>query len=136
MDLLQDLEGRAGVVLGLLTGNFPETGAIKLRACGIDPDRFSLQVWGDQSPHVPPCRTHLPAVGMSRYRETHGEIECGRVTVIGDTPHDVACALANGCRSLGVATGSFSSEELRRAGADHVVSDLSATQEIAAWLLG
>jgi phosphoglycolate phosphatase len=135
VDLLDELDGSPAAVLGLLTGNFPDTGAIKLRASGIDPARFAIQVWGDQSPHVPPCRTHLPAIGIERYRSVHGEIQHARVTVIGDTPHDVACALANGCRSLGVATGSYSVDDLRRAGADHVVQDLSATREVLRWLV-
>ena len=84
---------------------------------------------------MPPCRTHLPAVGMARYRERHGEIECERVTIIGDTPHDVACAKAHGCRCLGVATGSFSHDDLSRAGADLVLADLSGTKEVVGWLL-
>jgi phosphoglycolate phosphatase len=136
MSLLEALEATEGIILGLLTGNYPDTGALKLRACGIDPERFAIQVWGDQSPHVPPCRTHLPAVGMERYRERHGQIEGSRVVVIGDTPHDIACALANGCRSLGVATGSYSEDDLRSAGADLVVPDLSRTVDVVRWLVG
>lgn len=133
--LLNALEERGDAVLGLLTGNYQDTGEIKLRACGIDPKRFTIQVWGDHSPHIPPCRTHLPPIGMERYRAAHGPLESDRVTIIGDTPHDVACAKAHGCRSLGVATGSFSFEDLQQAGASHVVSDLSQTAPIVEWLL-
>lgn len=135
--LLEDLRGREGVTLGLLTGNFPETGTIKLRACGIEPAWFEIAVWADDSPHDPPEREHLPAVGLTRYKEKMGrEIGPSRVTIVGDTPYDVACALANGCRCLGVATGHYSEDQLRRSGAHHVVQDLSNTGAVVRWLMG
>ena len=136
MDLLRALGRLEGVTLGLLTGNFAETGAMKLRACGIDPDLFAIGVWGGDSPHRPPCRDHLPAVGLERYHRLTGRaIEPGLATIIGDTPHDIACARANGCRSLGVATGQFSTRQLMEAGADHAVADLSDTAGILRWLV-
>jgi phosphoglycolate phosphatase len=135
MPLLERLEAQAGVVLGLLTGNFPDTGAIKLRACGIEPTRFAIHVWGDCTQVHPPCRTHLPAIGIERYRVRFGEIGPEHVTIIGDTPHDIACARANGCRSLGVATGMHSVEQLRDAGADQTACDLSDTAAVLTWLL-
>jgi phosphoglycolate phosphatase len=133
LDLLAALRTRDDVTLGLLTGNFAETGSIKLRACGIDPDWFPIRVWGDESPHSPPARTHLPPIGLSRYEERHRRRPPGAV-IIGDTPHDVACAKAHGLRCLGVGTGQFSPDALRRAGADRAESDLSDTQSILAWL--
>jgi phosphoglycolate phosphatase len=133
--LLDALRGRSGIVLGLLTGNFADTGQIKLRACGVDPEQFSVRVWGDESPHAHPSRDHLPAIGIARYRAVHGPIEARRVTIIGDTPHDVACARAHGCRSLGVGTGKHSPEVLLRAGADHALKDLSMTDEVLNWLI-
>jgi phosphoglycolate phosphatase len=137
MDLLEALRGRDDVALGLLTGNYPETGSMKLRACGIDPEWFPVRVWGDDSPHEPPSRDHLPGVGLERYREARGyELDGSRAVVIGDTPHDVACAKAHGCRSLGVATGSFGVEALREAGANLALRDLSDTQRTVRWLLG
>jgi phosphoglycolate phosphatase-like HAD superfamily hydrolase len=135
LELLDALESAATRTLGLLTGNFPETGAIKLRASGIDPNRFPIQVWGCDSPHVPPARTHLPEVGMRRYRETFRlPIEPADVTIVGDTPHDIAAARAHHCRSLGVATGHFTIDALRDAGADLAVRDLRDTAGILQWL--
>ena len=52
--------------------------------------------------------------------------------VIGDTPLDVGCAAHVGARSLAVATGSHSVEELRAAGADVVLQDLSDTDAVLA----
>lgn len=127
---------RAGTLtLGLLTGNFEETGCHKLRVCGIDPEQFVIRVWGDESPHDPPAREHLPGVALERYRHRHGRaVAPERVTIVGDTPHDVSCAKAHGCRSLGVATGQFSVAELRRAGADEAVETLADTAGVLQWL--
>lgn len=136
MDLLSALEIERGIVLGLLTGNFPDTGQIKLRACGIHPERFAIHVWGDQSPQLPPCRTQLPGVGLARYREQFGPLEASSATIIGDTPHDIGCAKAHGCRSLGVATGPFSAAALAEAGADRVVENLADTRDVLSWLIG
>ena len=124
------------VCLGLLTGNFPETGAIKLRHCGLEPEWFPIRIWGDDSPHTPPHRDHLPVVAMERYIELFARpVDPSRVVIVGDTPHDVLCALRNGCRVLGVATGHATAEQLRAAGAHRVVDDLTATDDIADWLL-
>lgn len=137
LGLLDALESAAaGPALGLLTGNFPETGAIKLRASGVMPERFTVRVWGCDSPRIPPARDHLPPVAMERYLAAFGRaLAPGEVTIVGDTPHDIACARAHGCRSLGVATGQFSVELLRASGADLAVRDLSDTASLAAWLV-
>ncbi|GIK19582.1 MAG: haloacid dehalogenase [Phycisphaerales bacterium] len=131
------LSREAGVTIGLLTGNFEETGRLKLGACSLDADRFPVRVWGDESPHEPPSRDHLPAVAIARYQSVlAGPVRADRVTIVGDTVHDVACARANGCRSLAVATGSFSPDALQSAGADAVMADLSDAGAVLRWLLG
>lgn len=134
--LLERLKVESGITLGLLTGNFPDTGVAKLKACGIDPGQFEIAIWGDQSPHDPPSRDHLPPLALRAFREHKGkELAAERATIIGDTPHDVRCALASGMRCLGVATGSFTVGALREAGAHHAVDDLSTTEAIVCWLL-
>lgn len=134
-ELVDALEAHDAVTLGLLTGNFPETGELKLRSGGLDPARFTLRVWGEDSPHDPPSRDHLPPVGIARYLEMHGrEIDPKHVVIIGDTPADIACARASGCRSIGVGTGKYSPEELTGVGADLAVEDLSPTRMIAEWI--
>ncbi|NDD81262.1 MAG: haloacid dehalogenase, partial [Verrucomicrobia bacterium] len=52
-----------------------------------------------------------------------------RIYIIGDTPHDVACARAIGAKAVAVATGSFSVEQLRACGADAVFTDLAHPKE-------
>lgn len=134
-DLVASLRRDTSATLGLLTGNFAETGSMKLRACGIEPDHFPIQAWGDESPHDPPARNHLPPIAIERDRSRRGRRLPGHaVTIIGDTPHDVACAKAHGCRSLAVATGRSTHAELAAAGADLVATDLSDTAAMLTWL--
>lgn len=134
--LLDRLAAAEGVTLGLLTGNFEETGSLKLRSAGIEPGLFHIHVWGDDSPHEPPSRDQLPGIGLDRYRSRFSRAADPRRTVIiGDTPHDVACARAHNCRALGVATGQFTREQLAASGADRAVDTLAATDDIATWLL-
>ncbi|MFG0275093.1 MAG: HAD family hydrolase [Phycisphaerales bacterium] len=138
LDIVARLESEAGagLTLGVLTGNFAETGTIKLEAAGFRMDAFRVRVWGDESPHDPPARDHLPGVGIERFRALHDEsIDGARVTIIGDTIHDIACAKAHGCRSIGVATGWHDAARLESAGADLVLDDLTDTERIANWIL-
>jgi phosphoglycolate phosphatase len=133
LDLLGSLSDHPRITRGVLTGNFEETGSLKLRLCGIDPAWFAVAAWGDESPHDPPAREHLPPVAVGRYRERFArELPAHHVVVIGDTPHDIACAHAHGHRCLAVATGSFSAEQL--AAADRVVESLADTRDILRWL--
>ena len=129
--LVDAVRGAGSHEMGILTGNFQESGSLKLSTCGLDPSWFPISAWGDDSPHDPPDRAHLPPVAMRRYRELLGrDIEPARITIIGDTPHDARCARVNGCRCIGVATGRFTTAELRAAGADWVVEDLCDTAHL------
>jgi phosphoglycolate phosphatase-like HAD superfamily hydrolase len=58
-------------------------------------------------------RNELGAFARQRAREKHGiEFQSAAIDVIGDTPHDIACGRAIGARTIAVATGSFSHEQL------------------------
>ncbi len=130
--LLDALARRPRTTLGLLTGNYPETGATKLRAAGLDPERFTIPVWGTDGPN----RRSLLPVGLARYEALHGHtLGPERVVVIGDTPHDIDCAHANGCVALAVATGpSYTRESLARHHPELLVDDLRDTASIMTWL--
>jgi phosphoglycolate phosphatase-like HAD superfamily hydrolase len=122
--LLNELEQEPGVLLGLLTGNVAPGARLKLRAAGLDPDRFRVGAYG--SDHAErPC---LPPIAVERAEPLAGRKLWGKeVVIIGDTPADVACAASIGARTIGVATGGFTVEELEAAGADLVFADLSDT---------
>lgn len=132
--LLAELRGREGLVLGVLTGNYEEAGLLKLQRAGIDATLFRVRVWGCECSERSPSRRDLPPLGLARYERAVGR-RPARTVIVGDTPHDVDCALAHGCECLGVATGLHSEEDLRSAGATRVVRDLSDTPEIVRFLL-
>lgn len=129
--LLDALEQREHVTLGLLTGNYAETGRAKIRAAGIDPERFAVAAFGSDGEQ----RADLVVVARERYAALgRAELAASQVVIIGDTPRDVACARAHGCRSLAVATGRYSVSELEQSGAESAVQDLTDTATILAWL--
>lgn len=131
--LITRMRGVDELTLGLLTGNYPETGRLKLQTAGLDPDIFTVAAWGDDAPQ----RRDLPAVAMARYAQAAGRpIEPREVVVIGDTPHDIDCAHANGCRAIGVATGPVHSlDELRAHEPELALADLTDTDAVLGWLL-
>jgi len=132
-DVLDALESRADVVLGLLTGNLAAGARAKLESVGIDPDRFRVGAFGSDHEDRP----SLPEVARQRARERLGLEVAGRdMVIIGDTPSDVACGRAVGARAIGVATGRYSVDELRRHGAAAVFSDLSETAAVVAEIVG
>lgn len=110
------------IVMGCLTGNYTKAVPLKLATANVDPEWFRVCAFGDEGR----TRPDLVALAMRKY-ETHTghKAEPKRVIVIGDTPRDVACAHAHGCRVLAVATGSFSVEKLRATGADRVAANLA-----------
>lgn len=119
---LARLRNEGSAVLGLLTGNYAPAIPIKLGAVDIAHDWFDVTATGDDAA----TRPALVPVAIERYRRRFGEaIDPERIVVIGDTPRDVECAHANGCQAFAVATGKYSVDLLRAAGADVVVADLS-----------
>ncbi len=131
--LVEAVRSAQGLTIGLLTVNYAETGRLKVRYAGFNPDEFIVNAWGDDGPD----RRSLVPVAMRRYAELEGRpAEPARVTIIGDTPADVDCAKANGARVIGVATGTFGIDALREAGADLAVKDLTDTPVLARWIVG
>ncbi|MHC4828401.1 MAG: HAD hydrolase-like protein, partial [Planctomycetota bacterium] len=131
-ELLDGLGAIDGVTLGLLTGNYPETGRLKIQAAGLDPDLFAVAAWGSDGQ----SRSDLPALAMTLYRQRMGRpVDPQNVVVVGDTPHDVACARAHGCRCLAVATGTYSREKLAGCEPDLLLDDLTETDAILDWIV-
>ncbi|MBY0313215.1 MAG: HAD family hydrolase [Phycisphaerales bacterium] len=136
-ELVHAVRQHADCASGLLTGNYQETGTLKLSLAGYDPSGFVICAWGDDSPHEPPARDHLTPVAIARHLQHFGTpVAPDRVTIIGDTPHDVRCAHAHGCACIAVATGQYSRDQLHAAGADLVVDDLLDTHTLLNWTLG
>ena len=121
--LLDALRARPDVFLALLTGNFEEGARIKLEHFDLW-RYFKCGAFGDDAAD----RNALVPFALDRARACGLDaIAPEDVFVVGDTPHDVACARAVGAVPVGVATGSFSLADLRVSGADIVFPDLGDT---------
>ena len=121
--LLDALRARPDVFLALLTGNFEEGARIKLEHFDLW-RYFKCGAFGDDAAD----RNALVPFALDRARACGLDaIAPEDVFVVGDTPHDVACARAVGAVPVGVATGSFSVADLRGSGADIVFPDLGDT---------
>jgi phosphoglycolate phosphatase len=132
-DLLDALDARGDVVLGLLTGNLEAGARAKLGSAGIDHTRFRVGAYG--SDHE--TRGELPAVAQRRARVDLGlDIPGADVVVIGDTPADIHCGRSIGARAIGVATGHFSIDELREHDPVAVFADLSPTDDVVRAIVG
>jgi phosphoglycolate phosphatase-like HAD superfamily hydrolase len=129
-ELLDALSAREDVFLGLVTGNFEEGARIKLGHFDLW-RYFRCGAYGDDSADrnalVPFARERARQLGLPDLSAEH-------ILVVGDTPHDVACAHAVGALPVGVATGGFSVDQLRTSGADIVFQDLSETGAFMALL--
>ncbi|HSQ55863.1 MAG TPA: HAD family hydrolase [Gemmata sp.] len=125
-ELLAALQPRPGVVLGLLTGNIRAGAQHKLGHFGLW-DFFACGGFGDE--HFD--RDDVARLAMAELR-THlaREIHPADVWVIGDTPLDVQCARAVGAKSVAVATGWHTLEELQAHAPDIVLADLSNLDEL------
>jgi len=131
-ELLDKLEARGDVVLGLLTGNIHHGARAKLAAVGIDPDRFVVGAFGSDHHERP----ELPEIARRRAERALGHPVSGTdLVVIGDTPADVACGVSIGARAIGVATGRYSVEELRACDAAAVFPDLTDTDAVVRAIL-
>ena len=131
--LLDALERSADVILGLLTGNLRSGADAKLLAVGIDPSRFRVGAFGSDNEH----RRELPAVARDRAKRDLGiDVPGESIVVIGDTPADLTCGISIGARAIGVATGRYSVDELRRHQPLAVFADLSDTPAVVRAIVG
>ena len=115
---------RRGHVLGLLTGNLRGIAMEKMRQAGLA-SYFAVGGFGEESA----TRSHLVAVALHDAGSNLGRrVEAEEVVIVGDTPLDVEAARLAGTRSVAVATGQYSSEQLREAQADTVLESLADVQ--------
>jgi phosphoglycolate phosphatase-like HAD superfamily hydrolase len=127
--LLDVLDQRHDVIVGLLTGNLVAGARAKLAAVGLEFERFKVGAFG--SDHE--ARGELPAVAQRRAREQLGVDVAGPdVVVIGDTPADIHCGQSIGARAIAVATGHYSVDDLRAHHPAVVFEDLADTAAVVA----
>jgi phosphoglycolate phosphatase len=110
----------SGVLLGMTTGNVEAAAHIKLARGGLN-RFFSFGGYGSDSAD----RVELTRKALERGTlVSGGSLDLDSCMGVGDTPRDVHAAHGAGIASVGVATGNYSADELREAGADHVLATL------------
>jgi phosphoglycolate phosphatase len=108
LEILELSRQRPDLVNALLTGNLERGAKLKLTHYNIW-HYFEFGAFADDSSN----RNDLGPVALRRAYEKKGvQIPPEKVFVIGDTPHDIACARVIGAKAIAVATGGYSSAEL------------------------
>jgi len=108
-------------MLGLLTGNIQLGAEIKLRKFGLW-DFFIMGGFADDHED----RNHIAVAALQRGRRVlDPHLQPHEVVVIGDTPFDVRCGKFIGAKTIAVATGGSTYEELQTHAADWTVRSLA-----------
>ena len=122
--LLSELK-RRGHILGLVTGNLEEIGRLKLRKAGLL-EFFEIGGFGE----ISETRAELVKEAIEKAKEKYGEIRKEDIFVIGDSPYDIECGKANQVKTIAVATGIHSKEELTELKPDYLFDNLKDFQEV------
>ncbi|OKI04918.1 phosphoglycolate phosphatase [Streptomyces sp. CB02923] len=111
-----------GLLQTVVTGNIRVAAEVKVATFGLDHHLdLSVGAYGEDAEE----RAELVTIALKRV--DHQAVEA---VLVGDTPADIEAGLTAGVRAVGVATGRSNADELRAAGADVVLSDLSDTREV------
>lgn len=125
--LIDALKARGDTLIGLVTGNMTGLIPVKLRHAGFEPDDFRVGAFGSDGWERP----MLPPLALARAEALAGvSFPAKRVIIVGDTPGDVACAQSIGARTLAVATGPFTADELQACGPTYVFETLADTRSV------
>jgi len=121
--ILDALRGRDDVRSYLLTGNTRGGAKAKLSHYGLF-DYFPDGAFAEDTRE----RSTIATRALELARRA-GPVETEAVFVIGDTPHDIHCADAIGAKTIAVATGGYSLDELREHNPWRVLSELPPVDE-------
>jgi phosphoglycolate phosphatase len=111
--------GDAGVTLGIVSGAMEGAARTKLVPANLN-RYFVFGGYGSDSPDRP----GLVKLAIHKASLLHDGLTPDQVYVVGDTPKDVTAATAAGAVGVGVASGKFSTDELKAAGARFVLASL------------
>jgi phosphoglycolate phosphatase-like HAD superfamily hydrolase len=126
LELLERVKTRPHLVLALLTGNVSRGAQLKLEHYGVW-HLFEFGAFADDHHD----RNELGGFARIRAKEKHGrEFSPREIDVIGDTPRDIACGKAFGARTVAIATGTWSREDLAKHEPDFLFDDLSDVDEV------
>jgi phosphoglycolate phosphatase len=109
-----------GFLLGITTGGVEAAAHIKLARADLG-HYFCFGGYGSDSID----RTELTRRALERAGVLLGEpLDPREALVVGDTPHDIEAAHGAGTLAAGVASGHYTQDDLRDAGADYVLGSL------------
>ncbi len=119
-EIVQKLKYMNDISIGLLTGNLEKGARIKLEPFNLN-QYFPAGAFGSDDED----RNNLLPIAVRRFEEMlQISIDIRDCIIVGDTPRDVECAHIYGAKCFGVATGPYTVDDLIKAQADYVVSDL------------
>jgi phosphoglycolate phosphatase len=119
---IEAFAGFEASVQTVATGNVPVAAQAKLAAFGLD-THLDLEIGGYGTDAAE--RPTVVRLARERAERKHGiRVPDRRVVVVGDTPHDVAAARANGFIAIAVATGKFGVDDLLATEPDLVLPSL------------
>ncbi len=121
VSLLDRVTEDENMVVGLATGNFEETGNLKLARGGLE-SYFDFGGFGSDFESRPELTKLAVKIGRERAGNNTPD---SSIYVIGDTVFDVRCGKEAGVRTIAVATGNCSKEELTAEDPYAVIDDLS-----------
>ncbi|HVF70632.1 MAG TPA: HAD hydrolase-like protein [Chthoniobacterales bacterium] len=125
-ELLEHLASQPDKTLGLLTGNLERGARLKLEHYDLW-RFFPFGAFADDHHD----RNALGPCALTRAVAHAGcDFAPEQIDVVGDTGHDVACGKAFGARTIAVATGSWSREELAKHQPDFLFDDLANVDEV------
>lgn len=114
-ELVHMLAEQEELWLGVQTGNLEPAGWLKLRTAGLEP----LFRFGGFAEDARDRTTIIrSAVQRGTRQLTQMGHTCDAIIVIGDTPSDVQAGKENGAKTIAVATGGYTREELERCAPD------------------
>ena len=132
---LAAVAGLTDVVQSVLTGSSRPNATLKVRAFGLD--RYLDLAVGGFAGSDPYPKGALLRVARQRAEEKYRAHFAEAATVyIADAPRDVEAARIGGAKSVAVASGRASTAELRDAGADAVLPDLTDPSLVTALVTG
>jgi phosphoglycolate phosphatase len=132
LPLLEMLSKRPDAVLALLTGNMVRGAEIKLTHYGVW-HYFEFGAYADDHHE----RNELGKFAQARALNRHGvEFPPEKIYIIGDTPRDIECGRAIAAKTVAVATGHYSKDELASCSPDFLFENFEDTNRVAACLLG
>lgn len=110
-NILAHLHEREDFKLLLLTGNSKVGAQIKLKYFGIDKYfDFTSSAFAEKYER----RDDIAGKALKIVCSNWGDLKQHEIYVLGDTPHDIKCGKSIGAYTIGIATGTYSIEQLER----------------------